>query len=148
MTNSGDGKTRFLGLDVGGRRIGVAISDRNGSLATPYNALTRHGLERDIAAILRLVQQEEVGTIVVGEPLSLDGTVGPQAKLTLAFCAALKTASPVPVDTWDERFSTMEAEGLLREAGVAPSRNRARLDAAAAAVILQGYLDAHYQPAT
>ncbi len=142
-----EGKTRVLGLDVGDRRIGLAISDRDGSLATPYNALGRRGLERDIAAILKLVQEEEIGTIVVGEPLSLDGSVGPQAKRTLAFYEALRAASPVPVDTWDERFSTVEAERLLREAGVAPSRNRARLDAAAAAVILQGYLDAHRQPA-
>ncbi|MDO8750010.1 MAG: Holliday junction resolvase RuvX [Dehalococcoidia bacterium] len=147
MSINGDGKTRLLGLDVGERRIGLAISDRDGSLATPYNTIERHGLERDIAAILKLVRQEEVGTIVVGEPLSLDGSVGPQAKRTLAFYEALKAASPVPVDTWDERFSTVEAERLLREAGIAPSRNRARLDAAAAAVILQGYLDAHRQPA-
>ena len=147
MSSSGEGKTRVLGLDLGGRRIGLAISDMNGSLATPYNAIERRGLERDIAAILKLVQQEEVGTIVVGEPLSLDGSVGPQAKRTLAFCEALKAASPVPVETWDERFSTAEAEQRLREAGVAPSRHRARLDAAAAAVILQGYLDAHRQPA-
>ena len=140
--------TRLLGLDVGERRIGLAISDRNGSLATPFTAIERHGVDRDIAAILKLVRQEEVGTIVVGEPLSLDGSVGPQAKRTLVFYEALKAASPVPVETWDERFSTVEAERLLREAGVQPSRNRARLDASAAAVILQGYLDAHRGPAS
>ena len=140
--------TRLLGLDVGERRIGLAISDRSGSLATPFTAIERRGVERDIAAILKLVRQEEVGTIVVGEPLSLDGSVGPQAKRTLVFYEALKAASPVPVKTWDERFSTVEAERLLREAGVQPSRNRARLDASAAAVILQGYLDAHRGPAT
>lgn len=137
-----EGKTRVLGLDVGERRIGVAISDGMGMLATPYEALQRRSLEQDIAAIVAVVQEEEVAQIIVGMPLSLDGSVGPQAKRTTAFYEALKAASPVPVKTWDERFSSVEAEHRLREAGVSPSRNRARLDASAAAVVLQAYLDA------
>lgn len=138
-------RTRLLGLDVGERRIGLAISDRDGSLATPYTAIERRGLERDIAALLKLVRQEEVGRIVVGIPFALDGSLGPQAQLIMAFHQALQVSSPVPVETWDERFSTVEAERLLREAGVSPSRHKGRLDASAAAVILQGYLDFHRQ---
>ena len=134
---------RALALDVGQRRIGLAVSDPGGLLATPYTTITAKTPEKDIAAILTIARQEEIGLIVVGLPLSLDGTVGPQAQLTLDFCDALRAASYVPVETWDERFSTVEAEMRLREAGVAPSRDRARLDAAAAAVLLQSYLDAH-----
>lgn len=134
-------KKRVLGLDVGERRIGLAISDGAGMLATPYKAIRRRSLERDIAAITHIVQEEEVAQIIVGMPLSLDGSMGPQAERTMVFYEALKEASPVPVKTWDERFSSVEAEHRLREAGVSPSRNRARLDASAAAVILQGYLD-------
>ena len=134
---------RLLGLDVGQRRIGLAICDPDGRLATPYSTVTRRTPQEDIAAIIAVVQAEEVRRIIVGLPLSLDGTVGPQAQQTLAFCDALRAGSPVPVETWDERYSTFEAEGRLREAGVTPSRNRGRLDAAAATVSLQGYLDAH-----
>ena len=134
---------RTLGLDVGQRRTGLAICDPGGLLATPYTTITAKTPEKDIAAILTIAREEEIGLIVVGLPLSLDGTVGPQAQLTLDFCDALRAASHVPVETWDERFSTVEAEVRLHEAGVAPSRDRARLDAAAAAVLLQSYLDAH-----
>ena len=143
-----DGERRVLGLDVGGRRIGLAISDGAGLLATPYSAIQRRSLEQDIAAIVGIVHEEEVGQIIVGLPLSLDGSVGPQAERTMAFYEALKAASPVPVKTWDERFSSAEAEQRLREAGISPSRNRGRLDASAAAVVLQAYLDAQRQTTT
>ena len=128
---------------MGQRRIGLAICDPDGLLATPYSAVTRTILDQDIATIMALVEQEDVARIVVGLPVSLDGILGPQAHETRAFCDALKEGSAIPVETWDERFSTVEAESHLREAGVQPSRDRGRLDAAAAAVILQAYLDAH-----
>ena len=139
-------KGRVLGLDVGQRRTGLAVSDSDGLLATPYTTITAKTPQKDIAAILAIAKEEEIGLIVVGLPLSLDGTVGPQAQLTLDFCDALRAASHLPVETWDERYSTVEAGTRLHEAGVAPSRNRARLDAAAAAVLLQSYLDAHREP--
>ena len=133
---------RALCLDVGERRIGLAISDPLGRLATPYSAIVRRGQQRDIAAVLEVAREEEIALIIVGMPWSLDGSAGPQAELTLAFCHALEEASPVPVETWDERYSSVEAERKLLEAGVSPSRNRAKVDASAAAVILQAYLDA------
>lgn len=139
-------RTRTLGLDVGERRIGLAISDDGGLLATPYNVIERKDQQKAIDEILRVVRDEEVNTLVVGVPLSLDGSVGPQAERTMAFYEALKAASPVPVETWDERFSSVEAAHLLREAGVSPSRHRGRLDASAAAVVLQAYLDSHRPP--
>ncbi len=138
-------RNRSLGLDVGDRRIGLALSDIEGMLATPFKAIQRKALEQDIAAILAVVREEGVGCIVVGMPLSLSGGMGPQAERTIAFYDALKAASPVPVETWDERFSSVEAGRRLQEAGVAPSRNRERLDASAAAVILQSYLDSQRQ---
>ena len=127
---------------MGERRIGVAISDDAGLLATPYTAIERQSQEQAIATIVGIVEQEEVGQIIVGVPLSLDGSVGPQAERTMAFYEALKAASPVSVETWDERFSSVEAGHRLREAGVSHSRHPGRLDASAAAVVLQAYLDA------
>ena len=133
---------RLLGLDVGARRIGVALSDPTGSLASPLTALDRHAKRRDMAAVLDLARQHGVEAIVVGLPVSLDGRLHAQGQLVQAFAHALTEVSPVPVETWDERFSTAEAEQMLREAGREPSRDRGRVDATAAAVILQRYLDA------
>tara|TARA_Y100000590_G_scaffold32905_1_gene36121 strand:- start:245 stop:664 length:420 start_codon:yes stop_codon:yes gene_type:complete len=133
---------RTIGLDVGERRVGIAICDTAGILATPYSAIERKSLDRDILAISEIAAKEEVMRIVVGMPFSLDGSEGYQAKKTLIFYEAIKEAiAPIRVELWDERFSTDEAARRLAEAGVAPSRNKARLDASAAAVILQSYLD-------
>ena len=133
---------RMLGLDVGERRIGVAICDYSGLLATPYTAIVRRNLKKDVETIVKIAAEEEAERIVVGMPFSLDGSEGYQAKKTRRFYEAVKdAATPMPVDVWDERFSSEEAERRLHEAGVTPSRNRGRLDAAAAAIILQSYLD-------
>ena len=132
---------KVLGLDYGGRRIGVAVSDPQGSMAFPRRVIVRTSREKDVAVILRLAQEEEVERIVVGLPISLDGAPHAQAQRVEAFCEELRRHSPVPVETWDERFSTFEAEHALREAGVQPSQEKGRVDAAAAAIILQGWLD-------
>ena len=132
----------MLGLDVGERRIGVAICDYSGLLATPYTAIVRRNLKKDVETIVKIAAEEEAERIVVGMPFSLDGSEGYQAKKTRRFYEEVKdAATPMPVDVWDERFSSEEAERRLHEAGVTPSRNRGRLDAAAAAIILQSYLD-------
>ena len=131
---------RSLGLDVGEKGIGLAISDAIGLLAHPRGALVRKGEEKDIEAILEMIKAEGVERVVVGLPRSLNGSLGPQAETVLAFVEALKGKVPVPVEVWDEKLSTAEAERLLLEAGHRrPSKER--LDAAAAAIILQGYLD-------
>ena len=123
----------------------MAVSDPGGLLAQPVGALERQRQPQaddlDIQQVLEAVAQYQVERVVVGIPVSLDGMERRQARLVRRFCAALRKVSPVPVNTWDERFSTLEAERLLHEAGAKPSRERGRLDAAAAAVVLQGYLD-------
>ncbi len=132
---------KALGLDYGERRIGIAVSDGTGSMAFPRRALGRTTLDTDMAAILQVAREEGVERIVVGLPRSLDGSLGEQAKRVQEFVAALEQRSSVPVETWDERFSTFEASEALRQAGVQPSRHKGRVDAAAAALILQRWLD-------
>ena len=132
---------RILALDIGDRCIGVALSDPSGTLASPFTTITRRDLESDISAILELARQQEAAEIIAGMPLSLSGQAGPQAKRVRYTIKALKQKSHVPIKPWDERFSTKEAERLLRESGHHPSKERALTDAAAAAVILQAYLD-------
>ena len=131
----------ILCLDVGDRRIGLAVSDPTNLIATPLGAIRRRQLDRDISAILEHATERDVDRVVVGMPLSLDGRQGPQARKVGAFIDALRKKTGLTIDTADERFSTAEAERLLRQAGVEPSRNREKVDAAAAAVVLQEYLD-------
>ena len=133
---------RVLALDVGDRRIGVALSDPTGLLAMPLTTIKRTDGPSDVGEVLRLVAEHEVGEIVVGTPVSLSGRAGPQAARVAEFTSSLSRRTDIPVRSVDERFSSVLAERLLREFGVEPSRNKARLDATAAAVILQSYLDA------
>jgi putative Holliday junction resolvase len=140
---------RVLALDVGERRVGVAISDPGGILARPLQALWRVSHEEDLAAVAALVAEHDVGLLVVGKPLSLDGTEGPQARRVAKYAEALADYLPVPVVSWDERYTTVEAEEILRQRRGEKGRRRARtngeLDAVAAAVILQSYLDSRYR---
>ena len=132
---------RVLCLDVGDRRIGLAIGDSEGRLAVPVGFIERRRLRQDIAAVLQHAEEREAGSLVVGIPLSMNGTSGPQAKKVMSFVQALKGHTDLPVHTADERLSSNEAERLLRQASRHPSRHRGQVDAAAAAVILQQYLD-------
>ncbi|MDP2661700.1 MAG: Holliday junction resolvase RuvX [Dehalococcoidia bacterium] len=131
---------RVLGLDVGNRRIGLALSDPGGFLASSLGAIERRGSDKDIRSLLALVNQRDVERVVVGLPKHLDGSLGEQALKVQAFAERLKEACPVPLEFWDERFSTVTAQERLREAG-AKRPTRGRVDSAAAAFILQGYLD-------
>jgi putative Holliday junction resolvase len=139
---------RILALDVGERRVGMAISDLTGALARPLQALMRRSREEDFAAIATVVAEHDVGLIVVGQPLSLDGGIGPQARQIARYAEALAEHLSVQIVMWDERFTTMEAEEILRQRRSEKKRRQARssgeLDAIAAAVILQSYLDSHY----
>jgi len=132
---------RLLGLDVGNKRIGVAVSDPTGLLATAERVLRRQSIAKDTAALAALVEETEAQAIVVGLPLHLDGRAGEQAELVQHFVDRLKPHIRVPVIFWDERLSTRGAQALLIEAGMGPAQRAARIDAAAAAVILQSYLD-------
>ena len=141
---------RIMALDVGDRRVGIALSDPTGTLATPFGAVARG--ETDIDDILHLAEREGAGAIVVGMPFTLAGERGAQAAKTAAFVRELREKASVPVSTLDERLSTAQAQRLLRESDgrggnkrrqrkAARRQDRGRTDAAAAAVILQGYLD-------
>jgi putative Holliday junction resolvase len=136
---------RVLGLDVGERRIGVAVSDPTGTIARPLHALERASREDDFSAIAALVVEHDAAAVVVGQPLSLDGSVGPQARRVARYMEALAEHLDVPVIPWDERFSTSRADEILRQTRREKAKRRARasgeIDAVAAAVILQGYLD-------
>lgn len=142
---------RILGLDPGERRIGIAISDPTGTLAHPLQTLVRGSREEDFAAIAALVVEHDVELVVVGWPLSLDGTEGPQARRVARYTDALAACLPVPVVSWDERFTTAAADEILRQIRGRKGRRRARargqVDAIAAAVILQSYLDSVDQSA-
>lgn len=137
---------RTLSLDFGDRRIGVALSDPTGLLASPLTTILRSNLRNDLDKIVGIVTEHEVEAIVVGLPVSLNGTIGPQAQKTLDFCDVLKEASPVPIHTCNEQYTSAEAERRIREAGGVPSKDRARVDAVAAAIILQEWLDAARPP--
>ncbi|MDH7486033.1 MAG: Holliday junction resolvase RuvX [Anaerolineae bacterium] len=135
---------RLLALDVGERRVGVAVSDVAGWLARPLTIITRRSRREDFAAIARLVEEQEATAVVVGYPLNMDDSIGPQARRVARYAAALQRVLPVPVVLWDERLSSEEALQRLRAAG-GSRRRRSHLDDAAAAVILQEYLDAQRQ---
>jgi putative Holliday junction resolvase len=131
----------IMGLDVGEKRIGVAIANAEGLVAIPFAVLDRVGEEADLKAILALAEEHGVKRIVVGLPRSMDGSIGKQADVVLAFCKLLCQHTNILVDTWDERLSTVAAERLLSEAGAKRGKRKARRDALAAALVLQGYLD-------
>jgi putative Holliday junction resolvase len=133
---------RVIALDVGQKRIGVALSDPGQLLATPLTTIESEGEAADVETVLRLATEHEVVEIIVGIPISLSGGLGPQARLISKFTEYLSTHATVPVTSVDERYSTVEAKRLLRASGVKPSGLKAQVDAAAAAVILQSYLDA------
>jgi putative Holliday junction resolvase len=137
---------RFLGLDVGERRIGLAVSDPEGRLAASLPTLERRSQKEDFAALMKLVRELSIDAIVVGYPRRMDGTVGPQTQRVERYARALERAVGMPVILWDERLSTVSAERLLIEIGDKRRRLKGRADAVAAAVILQSYLDAQPHP--
>jgi putative Holliday junction resolvase len=138
---------RALGIDLGERRIGIAASDALGVAAQPVAVLERESLAKDVAAIGRAAERRGARVIVVGLPLSMDGTAGPAARRARRFAGALRRELGMEVHLWDERLTTAEAERGLIEAGHRRSRRRELRDAVAAALILQGYLDAQRRSA-
>ena len=133
---------RALGIDLGSKRIGIAVSDRTGTIASPLTMLQRSGSpRRDHEAIRRLVVEEEAEMLVVGLPLNMNGTSGPAAKAAVAEAAALATVVGVPVITFDERRTTVTADRALIEAGIGAQARRKLVDKVVAAVLLQTWLD-------
>jgi putative Holliday junction resolvase len=138
--------TRSLGIDYGTRRIGLALSDHRGKIASPAATIRASGsLAADAQAILDWASANEAGTIVVGLPLNMDGSEGAQAQLCKELAYNLTIAGGPAVELWDERLTSLEAEQLMTAAGVKPARRRRLRDALAAQVILQSFLDARCQ---
>jgi len=132
---------RSLGLDVGDRHIGVALSDPGGILATPLSIIERTEESRDIAAILEIVRRYQVQKIIVGLPLSLDGGIGEQAIKVQIFVDHLVQHTSVPVEYRDERLTTISARRLMQASRKRKIKQKSPDDSAAAAVILQSYLE-------
>ena len=132
---------RVLALDHGERRIGVALSDALGIIASPLTTIEHTTDANDADAVTALIGENGVQEVVVGIPISLDGSIGPQAKRAAYFARLLSERTGVPVETVDERLSTREAKRKLGEGGGRRTKDRGRVDAAAAAVLLQAYLD-------
>ena len=134
------GSIRLLGLDVGDRRIGVAVSDPTGSLASPVGVYQRRGPKADVQHMLQLTREYEATGVVVGLPKNMNGTEGPQAEKTREFAEAL-VAGGLAVFLWDERLSTIEATRRMVEQRRTKRSIQQRKDSEAAALILQSYLD-------
>ena len=132
---------RLMALDIGDRRIGVALSDPGRTLSRGLQVIQRRSIEADMALIASLVSEHEVERIIVGHPLRLDGSVGEQARRVEEYAGELEEAVGVPVVFWDESYSTERARQVMIEAGRKRADRKKRLDAVAAAVILQDYLD-------
>lgn len=132
---------RFLGLDVGSERIGVAVSDELGLFAQALTTIERESIAEDLNKINRFVEEWKVQKVVVGLPKRTDGRVGKEAERVLKFSESLQKKLKVPVDTWDERFSTVAATRTLLEANLSRAKRKKVVDKLAATFILQGYLE-------
>ena len=133
---------RALGIDLGSKRIGIAVSDVSGTIASPLTTVHRSRTRRhDHQRIADLVREEEAEVVVVGLPLSLDGSSGRAAAAATKEAERIATVVQVPVEMYDERFTTVEAERPMMEAGLSAQQRRQVVDKVAAAVMLQGWLD-------
>jgi putative pre-16S rRNA nuclease len=132
---------RLIGIDVGTKTLGLALSDATRSIASALVTLRRSRLADDLRQLLDLSEKHGVGGFVVGLPLNLDGSAGPRAQATRAFVRNLAKASPLPALYWDERLSTVAAERILLEADLSRKRRAEVVDKVAATLILQGALD-------
>ena len=132
---------RILGLDVGSKTIGVAVSDELNITAQGVTTLKRKRLDEDVTQVLKLIDEREIGAVVVGLPKNMNGSIGPSARMVFSFIEELEKRTDTPVITWDERLSTVAAEKALLEADVSRKVRKQVIDRVAAVIILQGYLD-------
>ena len=137
---------RVLGVDLGARRIGLAVSDVEGTVALPVGSLQSHGLTRDVEALAAVVAEREVDCVVVGLPLHMDGRRGPEAEAAERLGKRLADRTGRPVHTLDERWTTRAAARALRSTGRRGRRQRAVVDAVAATLILRSWLEQRSDP--
>jgi len=134
---------RTLGLDYGKKRIGLALSDPMGIIATGLPTWERQQIEADLEHIGATVAANEVGRIVVGLPRHMNGSLGPEAKEVLEFVEDLQRQLTVPVVTWDERLTSLQADRAMLQGNLTRKKRRQRVDRLAAQLLLQNYLEAH-----
>lgn len=132
---------RYLCLDLGRKRIGVAVSDGTGLIATPVGAIPVISRQQALQEVLRYIHKEEAEALVIGLPLHMNGDEGIEANRAREFARQLSKLTDLPIDFMDERLTSVEAERLMQEAGIKREKRRALIDARAAAIILQTYLD-------
>lgn len=132
---------KLLGLDVGNRRVGVAFGDSELAIATPLEVLERSSVPQDANKIVRLVRDYAAELIIVGLPRNTDGTLGEQARAVEGYVSAIRCEISTPLILWDEHLTTVEASRRTHESGGHGKKSRRNLDAIAAAVILQDYMD-------
>lgn len=132
---------RYLGIDFGTKRIGIAVSDELGLTAQPLPTLEPSTDEAAVRAIREIMDQYGILDVVVGLPKNMNGTLGPSAERALAFAGRLEESGPVKVTMWDERLTSLAAERLLIEADLSRAKRKRRVDQMAAVLILQGFLD-------
>ena len=132
---------RVLAIDHGTKRMGVAASDELGILAQPLEFIPADPFDKFLARLKEILKDRKIEQILVGMPRNMDGSYGPQALKVQDFVAVLKKSVLQPIKTWDERLTTVQAAGALRASGKKAKQQKGKVDAAAAAVLLQGYLD-------
>jgi putative holliday junction resolvase len=140
MSSARRAKMRVIGIDFGQRWIGLAWSDESGRIAVPLEVV--QGVEAALRRLEELIASGGVERVILGLPRNMDGSMGPKAMESLRFVEVLRGRLPVPIDTWDERLTTVEAERYLREADVPRRRWKERVNQMAAQILLQSYLDA------
>ena len=136
---------RILGLDIGTKTIGVAVSDELHLIAQGLFTLKRKGIQEDIRELEQLIEEQHVERIVVGLPKNMNNTLGPSAEMVLSFIEEISQQITLPVITWDERLSTVAAEKALLEADTSRRKRKRVIDKVAAQLILQGYLDSQHR---
>src|SRR5262249_2344085 len=136
---------RVLALDLGKRRIGLALSDQLRVTAQGLKTLERTNIREDLARLCQLAADHEVSLIVIGNPLHMSGREGFQAEKAHEFGARLQAAASLPVEFWDERLTTVEAQRVLRESGISIEKRAKAVDQLAAVILLESYLDSRQQ---
>lgn len=132
---------RILALDHGTRRVGVAVSDELQMIAQPLEFIAPEPFADFLARLKAILQEKEISLILIGMPRNMDGSYGPAALKVQEFVAALKEAVTVPIKSWDERLTTVQAQKFLIQGGVRRDQRKQKVDKTAAAILLQSYLD-------
>ena len=132
---------RIMGLDIGDKAIGVAVSDLMGLTAQGVKTVKRVGKKKDIEALKEIIKERQVNKIVSGLPKNMNGTLGPQGEKVIKFCELLEEETGIKIEYWDERLSTVAAEKTLIQGNVRRENRKCVIDMVAAVIILQGYLD-------